>query len=92
MNSTRLNAFRHAEAIIDTMSAAKLHPREEEALRDAAEGLLLEPDPESIDARLLRILASWHLDELVANGRWMSETADELRGAIEACCPLPVAA
>ena len=92
MTTDRLTAYRHARRIIDAMTPAKLHPHEESALREAAEGLLLCSDPEDVEVGMLRTLADFHLESLVDSERWIPETASELATAIEDCGPVAVTA
>jgi len=87
VNAERYQAYTSAVSKIDKVAAAKLHPQEQEVLKNAAEGLLLCSDPEGSAAAELRAEAQRQLFSLVEAGRWSQSRADELLEAIEACCP-----
>ncbi len=73
------------------LSASKLHPREQDVVREAADELFFCEKLEA-DAAAEQALAelSELLDRLVGNDRVLPETAEHLSAAVEACgrwCP-----
>ena len=79
---------------LEDLSGSKLHPGEQDVVREAADALFfceeLESDPtaEQALARLSELL-----DQLVESDRLLPETAARLSAAVEACGPLvPVGA
>lgn len=77
---------------LDDLSASKLHPDEQEVVREAADSLLfcedLEADPAAEQA-LTELYAL--VDRLMDSERLIPETAGSLTAEVEACGP-PVAA
>lgn len=88
MTNERHEAYKRALAMIDR-KVAKLHPSEQELLRDSAEGLLLCFEADCAEATRLRVQAREKLAALVECDRWTSESAADLRAEIEGCCPEP---
>ena len=75
--------------ILEDLSASKLHPGEQDVVRDAADALFfcdsLDADPGA--AQALRDFQAL-VDRLVESDRLIPETAGRLTAAIEACGPL----
>ena len=93
MTSERSQAYGRVMRTISDLAASKLHAEEQETVRDAADVLLfcedLDADPAAREAlERVRDLAAG----LVANERFLLETAERLVADIEACGPLPLAA
>jgi hypothetical protein len=91
MTSERAQAYGRVMATIESMGAAKLHPDEEQMLRNAADSLLfcedVAADPAAGAALAeVRALAA----RLVESGRWLTGTALRLMADVELCGP-PVA-
>lgn len=78
---------------LEDLSASKLHPAEQEVVREAADALFfcesLEADPAAEQA-----LADFYglVDRLIDSERLLAETAVRLTSAVEACGPLAPAA
>ncbi len=88
MTTNRARAYGRVVNLIDELGPAKLHPSEQQAIRDAADSLLFSFDVAS-DAEAKAALE--HLDAvmdgLVTGGRLMVETADAILDAVEGCGP-----
>ena len=73
---------------LEDLAASKLHPAEQDVVREAADGLFfcenLEEDPatEKLLARLYELV-----DHLMDGGRLLPETAGRLTSVVEACGP-----
>jgi hypothetical protein len=99
MTTNRARAYGRVMTLIDELGPAKLHADEQQAIREAADALLfaldVATDPGAKEAldELDQVI-----DRLVANERLISETADTILDAVEACgpatepLPLPAAA
>lgn len=74
---------------LDDLSASKLHPDEQDVVREAADALFfcesLETDPAAEQA-----LSDFYelVDRLIESERLLPETAGRLTAAIDACGPL----
>jgi chemotaxis regulatin CheY-phosphate phosphatase CheZ len=88
MTTNRARAYGRVMTLIDELGAAKLHPGEQQAIRDAADALLFSMDVAS-DAEAKEALDRLDdvVDRLVAAERLTEETADALLDAVEACGP-----
>ena len=78
---------------LDDLSASKLHPAEQQTVRDAADALFFCEDLGG-DSEAERALAALDelADRLASSQRLLPETADRLRADVQACGPLaPVA-
>ncbi len=78
---------------LDDLSASKLHPVEQQTIRDAADTLFFCEDFGS-DSGAQRALAALYelVDRLESSERLMPDTAGRLRADVEGCGPLaPVA-
>jgi hypothetical protein len=88
MTTNRARAYARVIALTDEMGAAKLHPDEQQAIRDAADALLftvdVASDREAVE--LIRRLDAT-MDRLVDAGRLTETTADEIVEAVERCGP-----
>ena len=94
MNGERAQAYGKAMKTLEDLSASKLHPGEQDVVREAADALFfcenLEGDPAAEQA-----LADFYelVARLMESERLLGETAGRLTAAVEACGPLaPVAA
>ena len=89
MNSERAQAYGRVVRTIDELAAAKLLPKEEQRIRDAADTLLF---CETIDAPGARE-ALGDMEELTAHlveaDRWSPERASVLADDVAACGPVP---
>lgn len=78
---------------LEDLSASKLHPHEQDVVREAADALFfcenLDRDPTAEQA-----LADFYelLDRLIESERLLPETAGQVTTAVEACGPLAPAA
>ena len=73
---------------IDELSPSKLHPEEQQVVRDAADALFFCEDLGS-DAAAEEELANLYglVDRLVENDRLQPETGERLTADVEACGP-----
>ncbi len=87
MDARRARAYTRALTTITDLSAAELHPSEQEALRASADALLFaERAYDDAVAGALR-QADTTVDRLVEAGRLLPETADRIVEELEACGP-----
>jgi hypothetical protein len=93
VNGERAQAYGQAMKALEDLSASKLHPREQEVVREAADALFfcesLDGDPAAEQA-----LADFYdlVDRLIESERLLPETGLRLTAAVEACGPLAPAA
>ena len=89
MTSERSQAYGRVTKLVDDLSASKLHPVEQQTIRDAADALFFCEDL-SADAEARRALDALErlLDALVESERFTPETAGRLQADVEACGPL----
>ena len=88
MTTNRARAYGRVIGLIDELGPAKLHPGEQQAVRDAADALLFSFDLASdADAGVMLTRLEDLMDGLVAAGRLVDETADEIVLAVERCGP-----
>ena len=79
--------------VLEDLSASKLHPDEQDVVREAADALFfcdrLEDDPAAEEA-----LADFYelVDRLMESDRLIAETAGRLTAAVDACGPFVSAA
>jgi hypothetical protein len=88
MNSERSQAYGRVMKTLADLGPAKLHEREQDLIRDAADTLLFSDD-ESGEKVLLQVgeMAA----NLVDSGRLLDETADQLLRDLEGCGPATAA-
>ena len=88
MTTNRARAYARVLNLIEELGPAKLHPDEQQAVRDAADGLLFTTDIASDNEAKAALN---HLDDvmqtLVDSERVIPETADAILDAVEACGP-----
>jgi len=90
MTSERTQAYGRVIRTLEDVGPTKLHPDEQERIRDAADSLIFAATLEEVRAVLEDVDAL--SERLVATGRWSEERAAELAQDILACGPLaPVA-
>ncbi|HEX8743833.1 MAG TPA: hypothetical protein VF712_11925 [Thermoleophilaceae bacterium] len=93
MTSERSQAYGRVTKLVDDLSASKLHPAEQQTIRDAADALFFcedvgaDPDARAALDAVERLIAG-----LVEAERFTPETAERLRADIEGCGPLQPAA
>jgi hypothetical protein len=88
MTPNRARAYGRVLTLIDDLGPAKLHPTEQQAVRDAADAVLFAIDVVTDpDARRTLKQLDRTLDGLVASGRLLRETADTILDAVEGCGP-----
>lgn len=88
MTSERAQAYGRVVKTVDDLSAAKLHPAEQDTIRGAADALLFCDDLHS-DPHAEEALASVYelTDSLVESDRLTAEAAQKLLVDVEACGP-----
>jgi hypothetical protein len=88
MTTNRARAYGRVTTLVDELGPAKLHPPEQQAIRDAADALLFtadvasDPEAKAALSRLDEVM-----DHLVASERLIPETSDAILDAVEACGP-----
>ena len=93
MNSERSQAYGRVVKLVDDLSGAKLHPSEQDTIRQAADALIfcedLHTDPSAEEA-----LASVYelADHLVESERLTQDGAQQLVADVESCGPFQRAA
>ena len=89
MNSERAQAYGRVTKLVDDLSASKLHPAEQQTVRDAADALFFCEDLDT-DVEARRALAAFEqlVDSMVENERFTPETGGRLQADVEACGPL----
>jgi len=89
----RAQAYGKAMKALDDLSASKLHPHEQDVVREAADALFFCDDLEG-DPAAEQALAEFYelVDTLMESERLLPETAGRLTAAIEACGPVTAAA
>lgn len=93
MTSERSQAYGRVTKLVDDLSASKLHPAEQQTIRDAADALFFCEDL-AADAEARRALDALErlIDNLLESERFTPETAGRLQADVEACGPLlPIA-
>jgi len=93
MTSERSQAYGRVTKLVDDLSASKLHPSEQQIVRDAADSLFFCEDLGADDEARAALAA---FEQLVGNlleaERFTAETADRLRDDVEGCGPALVGA
>jgi hypothetical protein len=88
MTTNRARAYGRVLTLISDLGPAKLHPSEQQAVRDAADALLFSVDVASdADAREALGALVEVVDNLVDSERLLRETGEDLLDAVEACGP-----
>jgi hypothetical protein len=87
MNSERTQAYGRVVKTLDELGPAKLQPREQARIRDAADTLIFAADIEEVREALRDIGAL--ADHLLKTGRWLEESLDTLITNLLACGPSP---
>lgn len=90
MNSERTQAYGRVLRTLEDVGPTKLHPNEQEGIREAADTLVFAVTFEEVRATLEDVDAL--ADHLVATGRWSEERAAELARDLLACGPLSAVA
>jgi hypothetical protein len=90
MTSERTQAYGRVIRTIDDVGPTKLHPSEQERIREAADTLIFASSAEEAAAAVADIESL--AEHLAASGRWTEERAAGLVGDVTACGPFePVA-
>jgi hypothetical protein len=89
MNSERAQAYGRLMKTIRGLRGSKLHPEEEQVIRDAADALFFSEDLDRDAAAQEALSAFYELtDQLLESERVMPETAHRLTAQVEECGPL----
>ena len=93
MTSERSHAYGRVTKLVDDLSASKLHPAEQQTIRDAADALFFCEDlTADSDARRALDALERLVDNMLEADRFPPETAGRLQADVEACGPLqPIA-
>ncbi len=90
MTTERSNSYGRVMKTLSDMGPSKLHPAEQDRVREAADTLFFTED---------ETVAAWALDYirrladvLVESGRWLRDSAERLISHVEGCGPLLVTA
>ena len=88
MTPERSHAYSHVMSLLEDLAPAKLHPAEQDTIREAADALLFD-DAQAGDAvgRLEALV-----DHLVDAERVMPQTGEDILASVEACGPAPTLA
>jgi hypothetical protein len=86
MTSERTQAYGRVVHTLDDLGAAKLHAREADRVREAADTLVLARDADEARAALADVDAL--CEHLVASDRWSAERAAALRADLLDCGPV----
>ena len=86
MTPERSQAYGRVMKTLDDLGPAKLHAREDESLREAADALLFAA---AADTAALEAITNVELltKQLAESGRWAPETAGKLADDVAACGP-----
>ena len=89
MTSERAQAYGRVTKLVDDFSGSKLHPSEQQVIRDAADALFFCEDL-AADAEARRALEALEqlVEGLLEADRFTPETAGRLQADVEACGPL----
>jgi hypothetical protein len=91
MTADRSRAYAHVMHLVGDLSASKLHPNEQAAIREAADALLFTTDMALDDeAKLALSHAEDVVERLVENDRVQPETGEALLDALESVGPQPL--
>lgn len=90
MTSERTQAYGRIVRTLDDVGPTKLHPAEQEQIREAADTLIFAATYEEASETVAQVEAL--VEQLVDSGRWTEERAAELAHDLTACGPVaPVA-
>jgi hypothetical protein len=93
MNSERSQAYGRVVKIVDDLSAAKLHPAEQDTIRHAADALIFCEDLPNDPAAEEALTSVYELaDRLVESDRMSQDGAQQLVADVESCGPFSRAA
>jgi hypothetical protein len=89
MTSERSQAYGRVTKLVDDLSGSKLHPTEQQTIRDAADALFFCEDV-SADTEARRALDALEqlIEGMLEAERFTPETAGRLQADVEACGPL----
>ena len=87
MTDHRARAYRRVVATLGDMGPAKLLPREQTIIREAADALVFANDLASAETRMALGAAVVMTDHLIEAERWTASRAQELLDDIWACGP-----
>ena len=88
MNADRAAAYGRVMKTLSDVGPAKLQPREQDLIREAADAMLFADDlVEDAHARMAYDALQEMAERLVEADRWLFQTADQLMDDIEACGP-----
>jgi hypothetical protein len=89
VNSDRTQAYGRVVKALNDLADSKLHPEEQQIVREAADSLLFCEDMASDPAAELALGELYELtDRLVENDRMSSEATLRLTADVEACGPM----
>ena len=92
MTSDRSQAYGRVTKLLDDLSASKLHPVEQQTVRDAADALFFCEDVSAdSDAQGALDALDRLIDGMLEADRFTVETADRLRADVRGCGPLQLA-
>jgi hypothetical protein len=91
MTEDRAQSYGRLMRLLRDVDPEALEPTENERIRDAADTLVLAPEPGAATAEALADVDRL-AGHLVDSGRWELEAAERLAAAVAACGPRPVAA
>jgi len=86
MTSERTQAYGRVVRTLQDVGPTKLHPSEQQAIRDAADTLIFAASYEEARETLANVEAL--TEQLVESGRWTEERAAELAQDLMACGPV----
>jgi hypothetical protein len=93
MTSERSQAYGRVTKLVDDLSGSKLHPAEQQIVRDAADALFFCEDlGADAEARAALTALETLVSGLVESERFTPETAERLRADVEGCGPALVGA
>ena len=93
MTSERSQAYGRVTKLVDDLAGSKLHPTEQQTIRDAADALFFCEDlGQDAEARTSLDALDELIDHMVESERFTQDTADRLRADIGGCGPLAPAA
>ncbi len=89
MNAERAEAYGRVMKLLADMGPAKLQPREQDLIREAADAMLFSDDfQHDAHAQMAFDALQEMAERLVEADRWLFQTADRLMRDIEDCGPV----